>query len=618
MPPFEQPDELAHADYAFTFFDAGRPFHVEAPRLRTEVSKQATYLAGAVGYRAMRYNPFATVSSEYGTAAFFRSVDAHAPARSERAPAPRADMPYVAGLYPAGYYALEAGTMLLASTLTAGSLVAAFFAARLANVALLGITLVAAYVVFRRSGLGGTTSLVAVAAVGFFPLESWVSGYIQPDDLVATLFTVTIALSLRSRRHARAPGDAPYATFVGIGLLIAATAFTKVHYAFALWLVVVPAMALRIRRAKRLVDATALLVACAALPALAYELATTALTPLGHIVSARAWVASAGVRSPSLAGALASVLRNGLRTFGDAYFGGAAFAGFWAHFGMHGVTFFPGRSGSIASRGIVVLSAITVALFIVVESKIAVRLARVARKRSLLAALRLAVSATPVNAYCIVSAMLIGIAAVANGGLALQGRYWLPVVVPLGVVLFVQLPKYLNVAARRRTGLALATFAATFAIVASLFGLAAIQRAFYGAPHAEPTVDSLADIDRVIVAGRALNDVDGATVTYDRTVGLSGYAVDMITGLPAAAVILTIDGRVRDVRNIFRPDQHLVTAFDDDALLRSRFDFTVRTEMLSPGTHVVICYITDRKATYRLAIQRTIRLLIVPVRRKSY
>jgi hypothetical protein len=608
VPPFEEPDELAHADYAFTFFDAGRPFHIEAPRLRTEVSKQATYLAGAVGYRAMRYNPFARVSNGYGTAAYFRSVDARAPARSERAPTPRADMPYVAWLYPAGYYALEAGTMLLASKFTAGSLVAAFLAARLANVALLGITLVAAYVIFRRSGLGRTTSLVAVAAVGFFPLESWVSGYIQPDDLVATLFAVTIALSLRSRRDPRAPGGTPYAMFFCIGLLIAATAFTKVHYAFALWLVVVPAMALRIRRAKRLVDATALLAACVALPAIAYALATTAVTPLGHIVSARAWVASAGVRSPSLAGALASVLRNGLRTFGDAYFGGAAFAGFWAHFGMHGVTFFPGRSGSIVSDGIVVLSAITLVLFIAVESKIAIRLARVARRRSPLAALRLVASAAPVNAYCVVSAMLIGIAAVANGGLALQGRYWLPVVVPLGVVLFVQLPKYLNVAARRRAGLALVTVAATYSIVASLFGLGAIGRAFYEKPEAEPTVDSLADIDRVIVRGQTRENVDALTVGRDRAVGFSGYAVDMTTGLPAAVVLLTIDGRERATQHNFRPDQHLSGVFNDDAILRSRFTFTLPSATLRPGTHVVRCYVTDRNATYRLVIRRAIRL----------
>jgi hypothetical protein len=519
-------------------------------------------------------------------------------------------MPYVAGLYPAGYYVLEATTMLLASALTAGSLVAAFFAARLLNVALLGITLGAAYVMFRRSGLGRYTSLVAVAAVGFFPLESWVSGYIQPDDLVATLFAGTIALSLRSRPSARGPGVTPYATFVSIGLLIAATAFTKVHYAFALWLVVVPAMALRIRRAQRLLDTTVLLAACVALPLLAYERATTAWTPLGQIVSARAWVVSAGVRSPSLLGAFASVGRNGLRTFGDAYFGGAAFAGFWGHFGMHGVTFFPGRSGSIVSDGIVVLSAVTLALFAAVELKLAIRLGRVARRRSPLAALRLVASATPVNAYCIVSAMLIGIAAVADGGLVLQGRYWLPVVVPLGVVLFVQLPKYFNVAARRRTGSAIVTFAASYAIVASLFGLAAIQRAFYAAPHAEPAIDSLSDIDRVIVAGRTLDDVDAATVPPNRTVGLSGYAVDTITGLPAAAVILTIDGRERATQRDFLPDRRLADAFNDNAILRSRFTFALPSGTLGPGTHVVRCYVAGHNATYRLAIRRAIVLRV--------
>ncbi|MBD5634803.1 MAG: hypothetical protein IAI49_10025, partial [Candidatus Eremiobacteraeota bacterium] len=400
VPVFEEPDELAHADYVFTLFDVGHPFHTESTRLSTMASKQTTYLSAAVGYRAMRYNPSARVGANYGSIAYFRKLDVEAPGRSGRAPLPHTEMPYVAAMYPVGYYALEAATMLLASASTNGSLLAAFFAARLANVVLLGVTLLAAHVIFRRAGLSKFTSILAVAAVGFFPLESSISGYIQPDNLVAALFALTIAASLRPRGTAGATTRAPSVGFIVVGLLLSATIFTKVHYALALWLAIVPAVALRVRRATWLADSLALFGACVALPAVAYVSSSTALAPLGNLVSPRAWAATAGVHAPSLASTVNSLYRNGSHAFGDAFFGGIAFQGFWLHFGMRSGTIFPRSVVAIANDVIVAFTVVALALFVYVELKIAFRLVRVASARSPLTAIRLVLASTPVNVYC--------------------------------------------------------------------------------------------------------------------------------------------------------------------------------------------------------------------------
>ncbi|MBD5635170.1 MAG: hypothetical protein IAI49_11895, partial [Candidatus Eremiobacteraeota bacterium] len=234
-----------------------------------------------------------------------------------------------------------------------------------------------------------------------------------------------------------------------------------------------------------------------------------------------------------------------------------------------------------------------------------------ASARSPLTAIRLVLASTPVNVYCIVTAMLLGIGAITNGGLVLQGRYWLPVVTALGVVVFVQLPKFLRPGVRRRARAAIVTFAATYAVVASICGLRALQSDYYDAAKWTPTSDSIADIDRVSVNGGERSDVDALTIRKGQSLRLSGYAVDMMTGMPAQVVILSIDGRDRAELQRLRPDQHVASVFNDDLILRSGFDFDIARGTEERGTHVVRCYVVDRKATYRLAIRRTILLRVI-------
>ena len=602
VPIFQQPDELAHADYVFALYDAGGPFYRPDPILATDVTRQAVYLAAAVGYRAMRYNPYARVAPAYGTGAYFRALDARAPSASRRPPAGRR-VPYVAGLYPAGYYALAALAMVAGSIVGRGSLLAGFFAARLLDVALLGVTLVASYAIFRRSGLSQRTSVLAVTAVGFFPMTAWVAGYVQPDDLVAALFAVALAVSLGPRATSNAR------RICVIGLLVAAAMFVKTHYALALWLAIVPSLAARIRRDTVRIDLSLLAVFIVGLPLAAYEVATTILNPVRRLISPGSWVSSSDVGSRLPTTWLARTAGDALHAFDDAYFGGVAGQGFWLHFGMRSGMLFPEQLLSPLRYAIVAATVVILGVFAYAELRMLRRLATVARRRSLAASLRLGVAATPLSAYLIVSIMLVTIGGVTHGGLVLQGRYWLPVMAPLAVLLFVGLPKLARPASRARLQFGFAAAAASYSIVAAAFGVAAVGSDFYHAPRHRPSADSIADIRRVSAGSRTFVDTDAITIARDEALDVSGYAVDMRTGLPARNVVVSIDGRDRGSGRVGRDDREVATTFNDDAIERSGFDIRLAPGSVESGTHVLRCYIAGSSG--RLAIRRAIRLHVI-------
>ena len=199
VPFYQEPDEIAHADYIFKLFDVGHPFRVAGTHPAGEVAPQTRYVVRAIDYRKMRYNPSARAPAGYGTTAFFRALDAGAPAPSGRRPTVGAALPYFMYSYPPAYYVLEAA-ILTATYRLDDSLSTGFFAMRALNVVLLIGTLVLSYFSFRAYGLTERLSLAAVLAIGAFPLVSRISSYIQPDN--ATTFSYC---GRRIRRRPRSP-----------------------------------------------------------------------------------------------------------------------------------------------------------------------------------------------------------------------------------------------------------------------------------------------------------------------------------------------------------------------------------------------------------------------------
>ena len=99
VPFYQQPDELAHADYVFALYDAKTAYVVRDGDAATEVAPNSRYLAAAVTYRKMRYNPYGRAPESYGTVPYFRAVDAAAPDPSGHVPRAGDRIPYMMKVY---------------------------------------------------------------------------------------------------------------------------------------------------------------------------------------------------------------------------------------------------------------------------------------------------------------------------------------------------------------------------------------------------------------------------------------------------------------------------------------------------------------------------------------
>ena len=114
----------------------------------------------------------------------------------------------------------------LASVLHPNSLVALMFAARFTSVACLPLTLLIAYGIFKRLKLSETTALLCTIGVAWLPLTSWVSGYVQPDNLTTLLLTASLYVALRWKAE---PERIAWPLWLSATLV--ALGFVKQHYA---------------------------------------------------------------------------------------------------------------------------------------------------------------------------------------------------------------------------------------------------------------------------------------------------------------------------------------------------------------------------------------------------
>ena len=332
VPFFESPDENAHADYAFTLFTYRAPLPLAGRRQATNVHPLVAYLESASAFGKMHYNPDGRAPAGYGSAAFLRAVDAGAPV------VPRdflehngGRVPYVARSYASFYYALTAGAIWLGALLSGGSPTAELFAARGFNLVLLLCSLSLAYATFRELQLSYGKALALVATIGFFPLTSWVSAYVQPDNLSFLAVTLALYVALRFRRE---PGDARSAAWLGLALGL--LAFTKAQYFVVVALPVLAAAALALTGRRRSWAAWAVRVALLIGPA-----AVAVASLRGSAVGADKQLAGVAFNHP---GQLAEAARLGLiplvetaagllwRGFFATFFSGPAFDGYWGGF----------------------------------------------------------------------------------------------------------------------------------------------------------------------------------------------------------------------------------------------------------------------------------------------
>jgi hypothetical protein len=571
VPVFQEPDEMAHADYVFALYDAVSPFVVSRPRPDHEVAPQTRYLRDAVGYRRMRYNPVAQPPQGYDSRDYFEQLDRGAPAPSRRTPSAGSSVPYVMVLYPVTYYAAVLLALRTAIAAT-HSLALGFFAMRAVGVLALGVTLVCGYLAMRAYAVRASTALLATLGLGTFPLMTALSSSVQPDTLVTAFFALTLlgAALLRSRAT-RVRGE------ICIGLALLGLAMTKQHYAAAAWLVTVPLVFVRQGRERNWLS----LALIALLPVAGYIVAYSFIGPVHGVQTPTQFATSSHAASGVTGGDhTVELLANALRSCID----GTVAHTFWNTFGYRAGRIFPGAAADLV---IPVIDVVLVVAFALAQYVILSRIANVAMRRSPSRAFALIVGGHPTNIAVIVSIVLVAANVASAGLLELQGRYWIPIALALVLIALRTYPRLVAAKERARFSAGLGYAMGAYALVAAPTAAIAMNAYFYALPE-RPHFETVADV----------NVPDTMTIARPKDVRIDGFAIDMLTGEPATNVVARVDGGADVHASAYGlPTPSVAHIFNDADQFETGFRIVIPAKLLSPGVHTVAFFVGNVRTT---------------------
>jgi hypothetical protein len=448
VPIYQSPDEPAHLDYALTIH-ANKSLlyarNTDFKRLPPHAHPYTDYLLDKSGGRGVMFHPGVKMPADYGTPEFFAAIKRDAPDLSTMPAGPTCQL---AALYPAGYYALLA-LWIEAVGHFRDDILTLFFGARLFSVALLAISLWLTYATMRLLGYHARFCLFVTACIGSFPLTSFVSSYVQPDNLSFTLVSLTFYLTLRARRSGLST-VALAAVGASLGMLL----FTKTHF----WLCATPAVLAMVasqfianRQSSRhfVTAGVALLAPSAAFGAL------------------RQWTVwgTQNYFAPPDAGVdrITQMARMTRLAFSD-FFAGTTHVSFWGYFGWLDT---PLSFGNARLNEIVflVIQGATWMLFaatLVRLEQVGSRLVGIYRQGRRAAAVRIAFSNPVINAYFLFFGLMLFLFIWTSNRFGAQGRNWFPLILPIFLVGLCYAPKAFSLSATRNavaTLLAIGLFA---------------------------------------------------------------------------------------------------------------------------------------------------------------
>jgi hypothetical protein len=597
VPLFQEPDEVAHADAAFAYFDAGRPFVVRDPTIANFVTPQLRYLMTATKYRRLRYNNHAAVHDGYGTLAYFRALDVGAPPPSNTIPSEGARVPYALAFYPSTYYYVVAAAMLGGWSALGHSLAAAIFAGRFVNVAMLAVTLALAYAALAYLPFTSAQRIMLLGGIAFFPLSTWMGAYIQPDNQSALLMTATLLAALALRKH-----PSSLAWLVLYATAASALGITKLQYA----LVAIVAIGIAFRgtfdRETPSIRLRAL-AGAVAIPLIAAYCGRY-LSPIGGLDAPPSGTAFANV---GIVERLRIATYDLLHSATGALLGGQTFAGFWFHFGLRsGGVFSPALTGPITSF-LIALTVLTFAAWCVAQLRLFRRLRYIAPRYGLGRARAFLGTDPALNAYVLLSVFLVSISAFTNGDLMLQGRYWYPVLLPILILSVRSIGGALPRANRGIATSVACAFWLCYSAIAAPCAVVAMNRDFYHQRDTTPTSE-LGQVESIAIDGHA-TDREDITVDSGSILTVRGDALDTSIGLPATDVRFRVDDGVERRAIVGLPDRKLVVIFNDQLLARGGFRFEVPTRDIAPGLHEIQILAHEARAPHDLPIE-TLRFFV--------
>jgi len=564
VPFLQETDEQAHADYVYALYDSGGWFNSRNARAEDYVTKQIRYLVGRSNFWDIRVSKNGRAPRGYGSQTYFRAIDHGAPRRTitSRSSDPSA-IPYVAFNYPVAYYALAAIIMRAAAAINHGSLVTTYFAARGLGVVCLTIMVALSFSTLRALKYDARLTLWITLAIGIMPLASWVSSYIQPDNLVVALTALAIFASVRWR-------EAPFEPKRSILLLISLVAlfFAKQHYGLVV-AVAVSLMVLAFLPVNRtlLGARTLLTMGSAAVLGVAWICATT-VTPIGtlHVPAALFAVHSGDTSGLQSLAQFGRLLLIGLS---DIYLMGNAGYTYWLAYGDNVTPYIQFKQPlSVIQQFLAISSAAVALLMILRQIHVVVRLINSGRRHLQLTA-RIAFGDVILNLYATWVFFLLTVYAASNGVVYIEGRYFLPILLPT-ILLSV---RYLPYLFRRKHRKLVPQIAAgcwvTYSITMTVASLFSLQARYYS----EPRDISLSRF--AIITGADKYDGQGrgskaVTLGANSSARIVGLAASTKYSLELSGINATIDGRAIPVEYSYQRRIYYGVATDSFAVQTPR------------------------------------------------
>ncbi len=440
VPIFQAPDEPQHFDYALCLSEHralyhGQPMHFEGDH--SFVHPWTNYLRKAARIDTVAFHPDVRMPPNYGTRAFYDTLERQAPpVDGDTLNRP----PLLAGVYPFGYYGLLA-VWLEGVRFVHDGPAALLFGARLFSVLLLCITLIFTYATARELNLKQRTALLLTAAIGLFPLTSFVSSYVQPDNLAWTLSSLCFYLSLRLRQQ---PDNGSLLAW--LGLASGALLVTKPHYYLCVFgcgaaALLVQRLYLRLSLASWLRFGALVLG-----PAFALGLVHLKMT----------CDAPNYYSDPAPSSSFSAKVLHGFPRAALNYYAGPTHDSFWGVFGWMDTHLVIGNYKWTARvQSVLQIAAwLVLALTLMRLSQVLWRLHGLWRRGRRRLALRIALANVPINSYFAFTILMFVLFIRLDNRFAAQGRNWLPFLLPIFLTAFAYAPCAL---AWRRIGFACGT-----------------------------------------------------------------------------------------------------------------------------------------------------------------
>lgn len=479
VPIFQSPDEPQHFDYAISIFNAHRLISRADGPSDWIVSPYTKYLMRASDYDRIAGHSPMRVPAGYGKRDYYARVDAGAPSLARPTP-PNGKINYIVRLYPFGFYALEALWMRAAASLT-NSMVDVFFAGRILCVFLTMLGLYFNYRTALNLGVGRWTSVALIGAIGFFPLTSLVSSYVQPDTLAYML--VSAALFFATQLRNRAPSPSRVAP---LGLALGLLSITKYHFFICAALPVALLVGVALVRAKASHGR--------ALAAFAWL-----LVPAVGLLCVQHWGVDSGtavsrtkpsdinllyvrsVLAQGLVPAIRYAIGSLLGVFLGCFVSGICAAGFWQVLGWGDV---PIVVGNPTAEGFVRLAIglITLAVAVIVGfgcSRNTFRLLKATARGHARIAASIAAGDAVINSYLCLVAFFFALYVVTNNVFGISGRHWYPYIFPAFLCFVWYAPRALG-QRNPRVSAILAGALLTYSVVAAAYAAMDAKQRYYG------------------------------------------------------------------------------------------------------------------------------------------